>query len=237
MEFNFKEFISSSELLPAIFGMLFSIVISSLSTLIITMKKKRAIVKSLSKYEIGIILDNPDAQKIFRYLKIRLGDVEISSYANDEDIKNKVNKCLARITEFQNSSKELQIDNPPPSNLIIDNDRNAPNATSKDLIEKEHSLISKARVQIKNGQTWNALAQLRRDLEKRLYKKYGLNSNSTARPTRISNLLPTAIRPLYRLTFHPLNMAVHGEVLSDFDIESTLSNANKLMCEIEAQND
>ena len=137
-------------------------VLSALATLysgLIVKNKRREILETVKKETLDTVLESDDLKTLGDYLTNSLEKITISQYSSDKEVAKQVGQYLSKVKNFlgekdkivEELSKPQFKTEPPDLNKEIDIDRYF------EPIIKE----------LYNGQTWNALARLRRLIRRR----------------------------------------------------------------------
>lgn len=107
-----------------------------------------------------VALQSDDLASLGKYLENTLGDVSLWSYRYSKDDAKKIDGYLERLVEF--TAKEPTTD-APSATLSVGETALRPNQSSNVAAP----MFLQAMTEVEEGKTWNALAMLRRDMERR----------------------------------------------------------------------
>lgn len=169
-------------------------------------------------------LRSDDLGTLGKYLDRTLGQVSLWSYQYSQDDAKKINSRIDALIEF--TAKDETADNAEDAKEItipkIPTERSQPIPT----------VVQKAYEELADGNTWNALAILRRDIEVRLRR----TNNESAKHRPVAALLnadasvqragPAAVA-LLRTVYQTASRAIHGEDLSDEEARRTIELAQR----------
>lgn len=207
-------------------------VLSVLATLFAIYFNKKSQTKSLNdirEKSLDELIDSFDIKLLGKYLDNNLGQVTIKEYSANKKIQKIVNKYVQTIVNYIGTEEKLN-----QKVSVPENGKEFSANISADLIP----II----LEYETGQTWNALAKLRRHIEitiRDLANENKLQINEYSSPQKILSTMYT-LNILSKSTVDNLNYvikicskAIHGIELSQEEEDNALNLAIKSLDEIE----
>jgi HEPN domain-containing protein len=163
-------------------------------------------------------LTSDNLEVVGKYLGDKLGAVDLGTYVRDATIRNRVDTYVEKLARFLDA---------PLDKLVPASQSNKAKRPGKKTSRQRKppagqypEVIRKAVDDLERGEIWNALARLRRDLEKQLRAKIPNAPRSLSLRQLIELISPkmekdNILRPT-RKFLHIANAAIHGE---DIDID------------------
>jgi hypothetical protein len=143
------------------------------------------------------------------YLRNNLGGIGVKDYLNDSTTQDRVNRYVKRLDELVKlpEGDEATSGAPEATSIAFDLEEDPFSTRPNDS-----SAVASAINKIRNGESWAALASLRRDLERRLTKGMEISEARRGPPYRyVEN---ATLRALLRAFWFLASRAVHGEELN-----------------------
>lgn len=206
------------------FGALTSVV-SFFTTLVFFLIERRSAaikLRAIQELEFRKVLDVPDIQKLGNYLETKLGNFTIDEYCRNKTIEGRVERILGEARRFL-GNKPVSTDETPEQPVISENE-----------YEPLPSEFEAVKYELNRGETWNALARLRHEIEKLLRKKaeeYKLHPRTTRSAGQMVRELanrdilnPEATKQLL-FAIDIANRAIHGQDVLEKDVESAIKLA------------
>jgi hypothetical protein len=223
-------------LLPFISGLAGALV-SALAAWIVRYQIHRKAEENAAKRKFDRALNSSDLTTLSRYLRNELGDIPVESYLHDPDIRQKVDRYLTHLSAYVAKPLEEPV-------LTPERGAHLPASPSKkaDAATLENPEIQAALVSLRDGDTWSALARLRRDLEFRLMSlraqglsdRLGLGPGHHSGRFSLTTDVPPDWLPLFRRFWRTASSAVHGQAVSDEEAMQAIDDARALYAELEA---
>jgi hypothetical protein len=175
-----------------------------------------------------------ELKRLGDYLFEDVGKVKVRTYVDDADIRGALRAVLEEVSDFVASdpetadtttAQESEPDSVKAPRDIIEQ------GSSKFSDDEKHDL-EKVRASIDSGEFWDALARLRRLIERRLARLSDLPSGQTARGAGrlLRNLVrngtvPQSVEHQLGYAISVANRGVHGEEVERGEVEEALHGA------------
>ncbi|MBP7815196.1 MAG: hypothetical protein KA085_03665 [Phenylobacterium sp.] len=222
---------------PALLGAIGSVVLGGTKSLLESWKSQRLSTES----SFNAALESDDLATISRYLRDELGQVTTDVYLRDAKVRHRVDRCLARLGAFvAPPTEEAQLVELAAGGIATPTTKkvDARGKADFDVLplsarRNDPPAISKALESLRAGEAWNALAGLRRDLEKLLRARRNPIASSSTRSNRLSLKydVPADAAPAFYRFWRIASQAIHGEEISDEDAVQAIEDA-RLVYEI-----
>lgn len=172
-------------------------------------ERARASIDALDSNPEKDVLASSDLKTVGSYLFDTLGNVQLSDFVRDADLRRRTNVALERLTSFIGTEgEEHLVEEAQPSEEAITG-------------QPEDSELAKAVHSIDQGEVWNGLAQCRRDLEIRLanavfgdQKPERLSVSGVVSAARRAGILSEDDEQRLRFALNVCNRGIHGEDIS-----------------------
>lgn len=174
-------------------------------------------------------LQNPDLIRLGSTLVDDLGAVSISSYARHGKVRREFTKALDEIRDY----------------LSLDSSENPPieGAHEPEIgSDQPDSRLRTAFRQVQSGETWNALAIMRRELELDLLGVLGeermslrIGAGQLVNLAARRGLVSSDMQSQLRYAVHVANRAIHGEPVSSGEAEEALVIVDRFFSREEAE--
>ena len=170
-----------------------------------------------------------DLPTIGGYIRSEFGSVALDAYARDEKVRRSFDKALVRIRDF------LDADEPQPevaeevAELPEEDAAPVPVPTqlSYDLDPQpgDPPALLSALGELSNGNIWNALAKLRRDVEIDIRRTYGESRSVPINSLILRTEMPADVSKSLRRFYRTASRAVHGENVGFGEAAEALQSA------------
>ena len=174
-----------------------------------------------------------------RYLRQDLGNIPLDSYLHDKDVRDKVDRYLARLNLFLAKPADDTAAEPDLRNA---KSAGASTPSGSALVgSDERPEIQAALASLQEGDAWSALARLRRDLESHLLglRARGLQEKLSLGPAHPSGRfslttdVPPSVMPSFRRFWRTASSAVHGQRVTYEEVLSALRDAEAVYSELD----
>lgn len=163
------------------------------------------------------------------YLDSKVGQFELTEYAEKEEVRHRVDQFLLRIQEFVNPSETERVETiEEPGEVLVGVDTDDP-----DFQLVRHKLMTTS--------SWDALATLRRTVELRLVQLAVENRVEVSSKLGIARILNSLVREgvvsptladNLRFSVSITNRAIHGEDVSYDEALEAVSHAQHALAEL-----
>lgn len=204
-------------------------IISSIKNLI----SQRKSLKELKKKQLETILDSSDIISLGNYLDNDIGELSISDYVDNKELTKKVDSLIARLTRFVGTEEEMEVEKEEQEEFEKQH-------TKHELI-KEFPFTGKVGEEFDKiinelylGESWNALARLRRYIEillRNIAQENGLEVKRVYSVNKLiemlwkRKLIDADVANNLKYPIHVSNRAVHGQELKDGEAEEAIHHA------------
>jgi hypothetical protein len=204
-----------------------SSLLTLLNMLLVKIEQNKKLKKLKSK-NFELVLQSSDIKKLGNYLDNEIGQLTISNYVENENINKEINELINKLMSFVGTNEQIIKE----SKREAENTNEIFNEYNVKFEGKFKDEFNKIYNELNHGESWNALAQLRRFIEISLKKFAKKNNISTDKIHSIIQLIETLKRNELIDNYSYINLkniiyicnkAIHGE---DIDI-------NKVTKEIE----
>jgi|TARA_R110002124_G_scaffold7151_9_gene42006 hypothetical protein len=156
-----------------------------------------------------------DLPTIGEYIRSEFGSVALDAYARDEKVRRSFDKALVGIRDFLDADEpqpeieeevaELPEEGAAPVTV--------PTPLSYDLDPQpgDPPALLSALAELSNGNVWNALAKLRRDVEIDIRRTYGESRSVPINSLILRTEMPEDVSKSLRRFYRTASRAVHGE--------------------------
>jgi hypothetical protein len=235
--------ISSGQLFSVVVSMGIGAATSALSALARTWYSTRKAQRASEIQRSEVILNSGDLSSIGDYLMRELGTVSASAYVSDDEVRRRVNASIGKVASMvalapsespsivtatsESLGASATIDVPAPPSAAPDDTVSQP--VSGYMIGSYKSdpdplPIREALAEIAGGKYWNALFGLRRDLEMRLRERSGAPVTANMGVYFVDGRM----RKAYQTFFRTASRAIHGEAVSDDDLQQAIDLARSI---------
>lgn len=191
----------------------------------------RSAQKSTAQLAFETALNSDNIGTVSAYLNDRLGGVDMSTYVENRAIRERVDACLRRITTFLEPATEL----PDQAAEKADDSTDVSEATTvgrwgvlAEFLEPnadDPPVIQAAMSDLRDGEVWNALARLRRDIDQRLRIAVPGEKPQPAYRLALQLDMPDDIRQQLSRFYRTASAAIHGE---DVDLGDALEAVSRV---------
>lgn len=180
-----------------------AVALNVLATAIARRRKYHA----LQKQELESVLQSDDLQALGEYMDDTLGGVSMLEYSSSSAVASRVDRFIERVQDFVGTSDRMAEKTEPVPEFL--SARVHPSGDEFEDVLRE----------LETGEPWNALARLRRQVERRLRALLGEPAVEGTRPRGAAQLLRRAmsaglideqIKDLLSYALSVSNRAVHG---------------------------
>lgn len=221
---DFKNIITTISTLTGLLS-----VVATLLAIYFNKKSQTKALNDIREKSLDELIDSFDIKLLGKYLDKNLGQVTIKEYSANEKIQKIVNKYVQTIVNYIGTEEKLN-----QKISVPENGKEYSANISMELIP----II----LEYETGQTWNALAKLRRHIEitiRDLAIENNLQTNEYSSPQKILSVM-YGLRILSKSTVDNLNYvikicsrAIHGIELTQEEEDNALNLAIKSLDEIE----
>lgn len=170
-------------------------------------------------------LNSDDLKKLSTYLRDEFGQVPLSMYLRNSDLRSRLDKYLVRLTDFvapppteADAAKGQPVEGVGPATAV-------PLTTYWQNEPNDPPQIVAALQSARSGESWNALARLRRDLEAR-FRVALLGVNTDASRIPVHKLpIPSDAEYVFRRFYRSASRAIHGEDVSEDEVIQAIQDA------------
>jgi hypothetical protein len=164
------------------------------------------------------------------YLDKSLGPFLVTEYANNSEVKSRVDLFLARLQEYVGSSGEVKQEAEP-----------APPTAPKSVATGANDELSVVEDKLAEATPWDALATLRRMIEMRLSdlaKQHNLPLPERSGAGRIlevlrrSQIVPDGLARSLRYAIEVANRAIHGFEVSIYEADEAIRHVRFALSEL-----
>lgn len=227
---------NSISLLAFILGIA-SLIITGISKVVDHLGQKKAL-KELKEKEFENLLDSTDLIRLGTYLDDEIGKLSISHYVDNEKLNEKVDKLTNRLLSYVGTEDKIREEKAQHVETI-ENKKEKAHFLKENwpYPEKVLNEIEKIFKELYTGETWNALAKLRRFVEEFLtdltIKNKILVDGKKKSVIKLIDILysnrviDTEIRNDLKFSTFICNRAIHGEDVKGEDAEAAIYVAAK----------
>lgn len=169
-------------------------------------------------------LNSDDLKRLSAYLRDEFGRVPLSIYLRDADLRIKLDKYLVRLTDFVappaeggspkvQSASRFEAETPAPQTTYWQNEPSDPDQ------------IVAALESARGGESWNALARLRRDLEARFRAELMGSDPNGSRVPMHKVPVPADAEYVFRRFYRSASRAIHGEDVTEDEVIQAIQDA------------
>ncbi|MBR0820233.1 hypothetical protein [Bradyrhizobium liaoningense] len=175
-------------------------------------------------------LSSDDLGKLSSYLRDEFGKVSLAIYLSDEELRARLDKYLARLTEFV-APPVPEAEPLHPNSEQADHPSAAPVSPPPQPVPSweeqptDPPQIVAALQSARNGESWNALARLRRDLEGRFRAELVGTESGTSRIPMKKVPVPAEAKYVFRRFYRTAGRAIHGEDVTDEEVIQAIQDA------------
>lgn len=170
-------------------------------------------------------LNSDDLKKLSSYLQDEFGKVSLSMYLRDARLRNRLDRYLVRLTDFvappatEPAPQKTQTIEPAAVAITA-----PPTIYWQNEIGDPPQIIA-ALESVRNGESWNALARLRRDLEARFRAELMGSDPYASRLPMHKVPVPEDVEKVFRRFYRSASRAIHGEEVADDEVIQALQDA------------
>jgi hypothetical protein len=141
--------------------------LSSLITVLISTyqqkQEKESVIKKIKGDKLDQVLETDDINKLGNYLEETLSEVSIYQYSKNPEIERQFDRYLEKIKGYVGTTEEISQEEIPeePENV-------EPVVGFQDVFPRLTAEYNSVIDELNNGEPWNALAKLRRNIELKL---------------------------------------------------------------------
>lgn len=193
--------------------------------------------KELQSQEFNIIIESSDIVKLGNYLDNEIGKLSVSDYVDSQDLNKRVDSLLNKLTMFVGTDKDLKTDLEEQRKLTAEIADESYDPRYKARLGPEFDKILH---ELYHGESWNALARLRRHLELVLNDVAARNSINLGR-SNLSELISiltnegiidSGVAKGLKYVVNVSNRAIHGQELASQEAEQAIFTAGDLIVKL-----
>lgn len=204
-------------------------VLSVAASVISQRRLKRRILELVEEQKLEAALASDDIEQLGQYLDRSLANVTVFQYSSDLQVSKRIDRYLKRVQEYVGTTEEIEksADSTQPTAT----ETHRVSTPEPDSVPQDFKPILE---EFATGETWNALAQLRRNIEMRLRhlavsRDLDISRARSAGPLlRVlakAGLVDQATVKNLEYTLNVSNRAIHGFEVSPGEAEGAIAEA------------
>lgn len=138
-------------------------VITVIMSMIDHSKQKKSVIEKIESNKLDNVLKSDDINKLGNYLEQTLSEVSVYQYSKNPEVEKQFDRYLDKIKDYVGTTEEINREQIPEEPEHVE-----PEIGFRDVFPRLSREYNSVIDELNNGDPWNALARLRRNIELKL---------------------------------------------------------------------